>query len=104
MDLVVTASTRPLAGETLIGESFHTVPGGKGANQAVAAARLGADVAMIGRVGDDVFGKELLENLTKNGVSVTNVQPVTHQASGTAHITLAEGEIASSLSKQRMMM
>lgn len=51
MDLVVTSSKRPGAGETVLGESFTTVPGGKGANQAVAAARLGADVTMIGRVG-----------------------------------------------------
>ncbi|WP_338470656.1 ribokinase [Niallia sp. XMNu-256] len=92
MDLVVTANKRPLAGETLMGDSFHTVPGGKGANQAVAAARLGADVAMIGRVGDDAFGTEVLDNLKNNRVSVTNVEPVTHQATGTAHITLAEGD------------
>ncbi|WP_068675049.1 ribokinase [Oceanobacillus sp. Castelsardo] len=92
MDLVVTADKRPKAGETLIGESFQTVPGGKGANQAVAAARLGATVSLIGRVGEDAFGKEIVENLKENGVSVNYVEPVPHLASGTAHITLAEGD------------
>lgn len=92
MDLVVTADKRPKAGETLIGESFQTVPGGKGANQAVAAARLGANVSIIGRVGKDAFGKEILDNLKKNGVSVNHVEPVPHLSSGTAHITLAEGD------------
>ncbi|WP_033829704.1 ribokinase [Bacillus andreraoultii] len=92
IDLIVTASKRPLAGETLIGESFHTAPGGKGANQAVAAARLDAEVDMIGCVGDDAFGKEIMDNFKKNGVSVRYVEPVTHCPSGTAHITLAEGD------------
>ncbi|MBR3378922.1 MAG: ribokinase, partial [Bacillus sp. (in: Bacteria)] len=55
MDLVVTSNKRPSAGETVLGESFKTVPGGKGANQAVASARLGADVYMIGRIGDDAY-------------------------------------------------
>ncbi len=92
MDLVVTSSRRPGAGETVLGESFKTVPGGKGANQAVAAARLGAEVAMIGRVGDDAFGKDILENFRANAVNTQNVKPVTHLESGTAHIILAEGD------------
>lgn len=92
MDLVVTSSRRPGAGETVLGDSFKTVPGGKGANQAVAAARLGAEVAMIGRVGDDVFGKDILENFRTNAVNTQNVKPVTHLESGTAHIILAEGD------------
>ncbi len=92
MDLVVTSSRRPGAGETVLGESFKTVPGGKGANQAVAAARLGAEVVMIGRVGDDTFGKDILENFKANGVNTSNVKPVTHSESGTAHIILAEGD------------
>ena len=92
MDLVVTAEKRPKAGETLIGEAFHTIPGGKGANQAVAAARLGADVAMIGRVGEDTFGNDIIQNMKANGVSVEYVEPVPHTPSGTAHITLAEGD------------
>ncbi|MCD5324565.1 MULTISPECIES: ribokinase [Pontibacillus] len=92
MDLVVTSDRRPLAGETVLGESFETVPGGKGANQAVAAARLGADVHMIGRVGDDPYGTEILENLNREGIHTDYVEPVTHTKSGTAHIILAEGD------------
>ncbi|KZE72590.1 ribokinase [Paenibacillus jamilae] len=92
MDLVVTSSKRPGAGETVLGESFKTVPGGKGANQAVAAARLGADVTMIGRVGDDHFGQHILRNFEENHVHISHVKPVTHMESGTAHITLAEGD------------
>ncbi|MFL7943869.1 ribokinase [Priestia sp. TSO9] len=92
MDLVVTSNIRPGAGETVLGESFKTVPGGKGANQAVAAARLGADVSMIGCVGEDHYGKAILENFKSNGVFVKNVKPVTDSDSGTAHIILAEGD------------
>ena len=57
MDLVVRVPRFPLAGETILGGGFQTIPGGKGANQAVAARRLGAEVAMIGRVGGDAFGE-----------------------------------------------
>ncbi|MBT2290141.1 ribokinase [Paenibacillus albidus] len=92
MDLVVTSSKRPGAGETVLGDSFKTVPGGKGANQAVAAARLGAEVAMIGRVGDDTFGTAILNNFKANTVNTQYVKPVTHMESGTAHIVLAEGD------------
>lgn len=92
MDLVVTSSRRPGAGETVLGDSFKTVPGGKGANQAVAAARLGGEVTMIGRVGDDAFGKDIVENFRANAVNTQNVKPVTHLESGTAHIILAEGD------------
>ncbi|CAH0125332.1 ribokinase [Peribacillus sp. YIM B13472] len=92
MDLVVTSAKRPMAGETVLGESFITVPGGKGANQAVAAARLGAQVSMVGCVGDDVYGEIILENLKKNHVNTEYVEPVTGSASGTAHITLSEGD------------
>ncbi|WP_258296995.1 ribokinase [Paenibacillus peoriae] len=92
MDLVVTSSKRPGTGETVLGESFTTVPGGKGANQAVAAARLGADVTMIGRVGDDHFGEQILRNFEENHVYTGYVKPVTHMESGTAHIVLAEGD------------
>lgn len=92
MDLVVTASKRPNKGETILGESFKTVPGGKGANQAVAAARLGAEVYMVGCVGSDGFGEEILNNFSSNGVFTTYVEPVTHSETGTAHITLADGD------------
>ncbi|MGG1686043.1 ribokinase [Pseudalkalibacillus sp. NRS-1564] len=92
MDLVVTSKKRPGAGETVLGESFKTVPGGKGANQAVAAARLGAEVYMIGCVGDDHYGEAILNNFKKNGVKTDYVEPVTGVESGTAHIILAEGD------------
>ncbi|GIO97729.1 ribokinase [Paenibacillus lautus] len=92
MDLVVTSTKRPGAGETVLGDSFKTVPGGKGANQAVAAARLGAEVTMIGCVGEDSFGETILSNLQANGVITEHVEPVTGMESGTAHIILAEGD------------
>ncbi|EGG35540.1 ribokinase [Paenibacillus sp. HGF5] len=92
MDLVVTSAKRPGAGETVLGDSFKTVPGGKGANQAVAAARLGAEVTMVGCVGDDSFGETILNNLQSNGVITDYVEPVTGMESGTAHIILAEGD------------
>lgn len=92
MDLVVTSAKRPEAGETVLGESFKTVPGGKGANQAVAAARLGAEVYMVGCVGGDHYGKEILKNFADNHVQTNYVEPVTEMESGTAHIILAEGD------------
>ncbi|HJZ48492.1 MAG TPA: ribokinase [Roseiflexaceae bacterium] len=73
MDLVVRTPRLPAPGETLFGHTFFTAPGGKGANQAVACARLGAYARMIGRVGDDVFGATLCDSLRNYGVDVTNV-------------------------------
>src|SRR5215469_7155522 len=67
MDLVVETGTFPRLGETLFGAAFATHPGGKGANQAVAAARLGAGVTMLGRVGSDAFGRELRAELAHQG-------------------------------------
>lgn len=92
MDLVVTSDKRPNAGETVLGESFKTVPGGKGANQAVASAKLGADVYMVGRVGDDAYGQDIVSNLQEQGVRTSYMKPVTEMESGTAHIILAEGD------------
>ncbi|NNU83786.1 ribokinase [Geobacillus sp. BMUD] len=90
MDLVTVAARFPNQGETILGERFLTTPGGKGANQAVAAARLGADVRMIGAVGEDAFGRELLRSLQSEGISVDGVKPVTHQHTGIASITISE--------------
>lgn len=73
MDLVVRAPRLPRAGETLAGDDFRAVPGGKGANQAVAAARLGARVAMAGRVGNDPFGEALVAGLARDGVDAAHV-------------------------------
>jgi len=88
MDLVAVASTLPQPGQTVIGESFASLPGGKGANQAVAAARLGADVRMIGRVGDDTFGPMLLASLEASGVNVDDVTTTPGASSGIAVILL----------------
>ncbi|HLA08173.1 MAG TPA: PfkB family carbohydrate kinase, partial [Anaerolineales bacterium] len=65
-DLVVRAPRFPQPGETISGDDLQVIPGGKGANQAVAAARLGANVSMLGRVGNDGFGDFLLDNLKQN--------------------------------------
>ena len=73
MDLVVRAARLPLPGETLSGSSFMTAPGGKGGNQAVAAARLGARVTMIGRVGADAYGQQLKSGLEAEGIDCSGV-------------------------------
>ena len=86
-DLVVRAEHFPAAGETIQGGDLATFPGGKGANQAVAAARQGARVAMIGRVGVDHYGDELLENLQKNGIDTALVRRDA-AATGTAMIVV----------------
>ncbi|MEN0644419.1 ribokinase [Alkalicoccobacillus gibsonii] len=90
MDMVTSTAVFPKQGETIKGERFVTMPGGKGANQAVAAARLGASVRMIGRVGDDPFGKILTDGLANEGVNVSNVEPVTDCSSGIASIILSD--------------
>lgn len=90
MDLVAVSKKRPKAGETVIGEAFHTIPGGKGANQAVAAARLGANVAMVGAVGNDDYGTVVRKNLENERIFIDYVVPVTDRTTGIAHIVLAE--------------
>lgn len=88
MDLVVRTPRLLQAGETLIGSDFYTTPGGKGANQAVAAAKLGIPTELVGRVGEDAFGLELLAELRAVGVGVEGVLvDATH--SGVAVITVA---------------
>jgi ribokinase len=88
MDLVARAERLPQAGETLTGRSFTTAPGGKGANQAVASARLGAATRMIGAVGDDVFGARLRDQLHAESVDVTDVATNASQPSGVALIVV----------------
>lgn len=88
MDLVVRAPRLPVPGETLTGDSFFTAPGGKGANQAVACARLGAPTRLIGRVGGDVFGETLLKSLAGNRVDVSGVSTDPVQPTGVALITV----------------
>lgn len=90
IDLVAISKKRPKAGETVIGEAFYTVPGGKGANQAVAAARLGANVAMVGAIGNDNYGKFVRKNLENEHIFNEYVEAITHETTGIAHIVLAE--------------
>lgn len=91
MDLVVRASRLPQVGETVLGTAFDTIPGGKGANQAVAAARLGGRVAMVGRVGQDGYGQTLVDNLRQNGVDVSHVAVDQEAATGVALIAVGSG-------------
>ncbi|RWZ54673.1 ribokinase [Halobacillus fulvus] len=92
MDLTVTTNVVPDQGETVLGEQFATFPGGKGANQAVAAARLGADVRLIGAVGDDVFGTDLTQHLNKEGVDTTGVHTIPGTSTGTATIIVSDSD------------
>jgi ribokinase len=87
MDLVVTVDRAPGRGETVLGRGFQTVPGGKGANQAVAAARAGGDVRMVGAVGRDEFGDRVLGTLRAAGVEVGGIRR-TAAPTGTAHIVV----------------
>lgn len=88
IDLVARTPHLPAPGETVQGHSFTTTPGGKGANQAVACARLGAPTQMIGRVGDDAFRTLLLDNLRANGVDTSSVECSPHTSSGVAVISV----------------
>ena len=88
MDLIAVAPKLPTAGETVVGDSFYTTAGGKGANQAVAAAKLGANVRMVGRVGKDSFGPTLLDGLRGHNIDVRGVAEEPDNASGIAMILL----------------
>ncbi|HJU00177.1 MAG TPA: PfkB family carbohydrate kinase, partial [Actinomycetes bacterium] len=88
LDLVVRVDRLPGPGETVTGDDVFRNPGGKGANQAVAAARLGRRVAMVGCVGDDAAGRELLGSLADAEVDTARVRVVDGVGSGTAFITV----------------
>lgn len=93
MDLVARVSRLPSPGETVAGHAFQTFPGGKGANQAVACARLGAETKMVGRVGGDQFGEVLIERLKEENVGITHVGIDVDIPSGVAQISVNdEGE------------
>ena len=92
MDLVTLAPHFPGRGETLLGSRFLTAHGGKGANQAVAAARLGAEVAMVGALGCDAFGDQLHADLANEGIALDHVVRLADEGSGSASITVAAGE------------
>ena len=87
MDLVVNVDTMPKPGQTIIGSNFKEVPGGKGANQAVAMARLNGNVSMIGKVGEDGFGQTLINSLKNDKVDTTYIQTA-KGATGVALITV----------------
>ncbi|MES2068713.1 MAG: ribokinase [Pseudomonadota bacterium] len=90
MDLVFRTPRMPAVGETLSGHEFRQIPGGKGANQAVAAARQGAAVAFIGRIGDDGFGQYSLRCLANDGIDVSNLSAVVDVATGVAGIIVTD--------------
>ena len=92
-DLITYGKRLPKPGETVLHERFLLVPGGKGANQAVAASRAGADVVFVGAVGDDTFGAAALESLRAEGIDCDLVRRVARTPSGTALILVdADGE------------
>ena len=91
-DLVITAPYMPKNGETLTGKNFFTARGGKGANQAVAAARLGGKVLMCGCVGDDLFGDEAISSLKKENIDVSHIRRTINTPTGTAVIVVVDGD------------
>jgi ribokinase len=90
MDMVVRAPRHPQVGETIFGTFFNTYPGGKGANQAVAIARLDAAVTMIGKIGSDAFGSELVQIASDEGINTDWISLEPNQPSGIALITVSE--------------
>src|SRR5689334_15100663 len=92
MDVVATATRHPRVGETVAGQAVHYFPGGKGANQAVAAAKLGASTALIGRLGTDAFGQQLRTFLAAQGVDLALVKDTADVHTGTAIITVADAD------------
>lgn len=91
MDLVVQVPHPPEPGETVMGGDFQTFPGGKGSNQAVAASRMGAEVTMVGRVGNDDFGDTLIKGLVENKIKTTHVIKDSQEPTGIAMIAVAAG-------------
>jgi ribokinase len=89
---VATASRHPRVGETVAGQAVHYFPGGKGANQAVAAAKLGAPATLIGRLGADAFGQQLRTFLAAQGVDLVLVKDTADIHTGTAIITIADAD------------
>ena len=88
MDVIATTERIPQSAQTVYGKSFHMAPGGKGANQALQCVRLGADVTMMGCVGDDLFGQKLLETPRAAGMDVSHVLVRQGISAGVGHVTL----------------
>ena len=101
MDMISSTQVFPKEGQTVLGQSFATAPGGKGANQAVEASLLGADVTMVGKVGQDAFGDGLIASLDKAGVNTSKVMRAPEgTASGCASITLTKDESGRALNNR----
>lgn len=92
MDLIMETPRLPVLGETILGGPFSTAPGGKGANQSAACARLGAAAVHIGRIGDDEFGRQLLEVLKAEGIDTEGVLRTPGTSSGVAQICVTGGD------------
>ena len=92
MDLSIESDHMPVMGETIMGRCFITNPGGKGANQAVASAKLGAEVVMLGAVGEDAFGDQMIAALAEEGVQCERIERVHDLATGVALITRVQGD------------
>ena len=92
MDVVATADRHPKVGETVAGKAVHYFPGGKGANQAVASAKLGAPTTLIGRLGTDAFGQQLRTFLAAQAIDLTHVKDTAEAHTGTAIITVADAD------------
>ncbi|MGG5342916.1 ribokinase [Enterococcus sp. AZ192] len=92
MDFVVTTNIIPNQGETVVGEAFQTFFGGKGANQAIALSRSELDVFMLGAVGNDSFGRSLIDNLKNNSINTEMIQTYDNVESGSAHIQIKDGD------------
>ncbi len=90
MDIVAFVAKHPKIGETIFGKEIKYFPGGKGSNQAISCKRLGCNTEMVGRVGNDGFGKQMLQLQQKEGIDVTNVKMLKNVSTGTAFITVSE--------------
>src|SRR5690349_22987534 len=97
LDLVAATERIPIAGETVAGLTFRTFPGGKGANQAVAAARLGSSVSMLGKLGADPFGEQLRDSLEESNVNTDAVEVVAGSSGVALIVTDAAGQNAISV-------
>jgi len=90
MDIVAFVKKHPKVGETIFGQEVNYFPGGKGSNQAVACKRLGCDTLMVGRIGDDAFGEQLLNFQKQEGIDTKGVRQLNNTTTGTAFITVSE--------------
>ena len=100
MDIVIETPCMPKAGETIAGKSIAQIPGGKGANQAFAAGKLGGNIAMMGAVGNDEKGEKLLESLKGVGVDISRIEVMNDIPTGAPHSCQASDSVSSSASAE----